>query len=431
MTLVTAVDISVARRLCSHIDASPSPYHAVARATELIEGAGGKLIDERDAWPTVPGLWAVSLGGALVAWRVTGDHGPHTGFRVIGAHTDSPNLRVKPNADRWGSGFNQLGVDVYGGALLNSWLDRDLGLAGRVSIRTADGVRQPLIRIDRPLLRIPQLAIHLDRSITETGLLLDRQLHMSPVWGVGPLAVGRFREVLAEDHDFDPSDVLSWDIMLHDLAPSTLAGIDDAFISAPRIDNLASCFLAIEALVDTPTPGPRIPVVCLFDHEEVGSVSAQGAGSPLLGRVLQRISTGLGSAADDLHRALADSIVLSADGAHATHPNYPDRHEPDHRIELNRGPVLKINSNLRYATDSATAACFIEVCEAAGVPYQTFVNRSDLACGSTIGPLTAAQLGVPVVDAGCPQLAMHSARELAGSHDPAWFGAAMSTFLTA
>lgn len=426
---MVAVDLSVAERLCSDIDASPSPFHAVARIVDQLEAAGGRIIDERDPWPAETGLWAVSRGGALVAWRSSDHHLPESGFRVIGAHTDSPNLRVRPNPDRSSAGFRQLGVDVYGGVLLNSWLDRDLGLSGRLSIRADGDVRQVLIRIDRPIVRIPQLAIHLDREINEKGLLLNRQTHLVPIWALGALDAGRFREVMSDGLDFGPSDILGWDVMLHDLQPSTLAGLDGEFMSAPRIDNLLSCFLAVDALVSTTTPGRRVPMVCLFDHEEVGSVSARGAASPWLGRVIQRISRAAGGDTDDAHRAVADSIVLSADGAHATHPNYVDRHEPDHQISLNGGPVLKINSNQRYATDAESASTFVMACESAGVPYQTFVNRGDLACGSTIGPITAAQVGLSVVDAGCPQLAMHSIRELAGSHDPAWFGAAMRAFL--
>jgi aspartyl aminopeptidase len=423
-----AVDLSVAKRLCSHIDASPSPYHAVARVTELIAAAGGRILDERDAWSDEPGLWAVRGGGALVAWRSGDRADAHRGFRIVGAHTDSPNLRVKPNPDRVNAGFKQLGVDVYGGVLLNSWLDRDLGLSGRVTVSSHHGFREELIRIDRPILRIPQLAIHLDREINDKGLLLNRQTHLSPVWGVDSSA-RRFRDLLAEGRDFAASDILAWDVMLHDLRASTVCGLDDEFLSAPRIDDLLSCFLAIEALIAVTEPGARTPVVALFDHEEVGSVSSRGAAAPFLGRVLERISAGAGGGSEELHRAIADSVVLSADGAHATHPNYPDRHEPEHHIRLNAGPVLKMNSNQRYATDAGSAAVFLKACEAAGVPHQTFVNRSDLACGSTIGPIAGAQLGVSVVDAGCAQLAMHSAREMAGSHDPAWFKAALGAFL--
>ena len=320
---MAAVDLSVAERLCTHIDASPTPYHVVARVGDLLEAAGGRTLDERDAWPDGPGLWAVRAGGGLVAWRSGDRREAHRGFRIVAAHTDSPNLRIKPNPDRASAGFRQLGVDVYGGVLLNSWLDRDLGLSGRVAVRSPGGIREELVRIDRPILRIPQLAIHLDREVNEKGLLLNRQTHLSPVWGVGATSKGRFRELLAEGNDFAAVDILGWDLMLHDLQPSTIAGLDDEFLSAPRIDDLLSCFLAAEALVAVSDPGPRTPVVALFDHEEVGSVSSRGAAAPVLGRVLERITAGAGGGPEELGRAIADSVVLSADGAHATHPQLP------------------------------------------------------------------------------------------------------------
>ncbi len=409
------------------MDAAPTPFHAVARAAEMLDDAGFADIGT-DAAPAIgAGRGYVRRGGALVAWAVADDHGPASGMRIAGAHTDSPNLRLKPSPDVASGDWRQLGVEVYGGALLNSWLDRDLGIAGRAAVREGDGTRLHLFRDDRPVLRVPQLAIHLDGDIRDKGLLLDKQRHMAPVWGLGDGPT--FAEYLAELLRVEPHDIVSWEAMAHDLAPATLAGFGDEFIVSARIDNLLSSFIAVEALVAAPV-GPHIAMVCLFDHEEVGSVSATGAASPLLRGIVERIGHALGGDLEDHHRAMAASIVLSADGAHATHPNYPDRHEPDHQIALNGGPVLKINSNQRYATDAETAAAFTMACEQAEVPMQRFVNRTDLACGSTIGPITAGALGIPVVDAGCAQLAMHSAREMAGSHDPAWFRGAIEAFLS-
>ena len=423
-----SADLSVSRRLLTHLDAAPTPYHAVQRAAELLDAAGFEAVADDSSIPRGAGRGYVRRGGALVGWAVADHHGPATGLRIVGAHTDSPNLRLKPAADVASGPWRQLGVEVYGGALLNSWLDRDLGLAGRAVLRDGDRTRTALFRDDRPLLRVPQLAIHLDADIREKGLLLNKQRHMVPVWGLGDGPT--FAQHLAERLEVEPHDVLSWDAMAHDLTPATLAGRTEEFLVSARIDNLLSCFLAVEALAAAPT-GPHLAVVCLFDHEEVGSVSATGAASPLLGSIVDRLGHALGGDLDDRHRARADSIMLSADGAHGTHPNYADRHEPDHQIELNAGPVLKINSNLRYATDAQTAAAFTLACEQAGVPMQRFVNRTDLACGSTIGPISAGALGIPVVDAGCAQLAMHSAREMAGSQDPAWFRSAMEAFLSA
>jgi len=372
----------------------------------------------------------VRRGGALVAWVVGEHHAAASGVRVIGAHTDSPNLRVKPQPDSGGRAWRQLGVEVYGSVLLNSWLDRDLGIAGRVAVRDGNEIRLRLVRDDRPLLRVPQLAIHLDRDIGDKGLLLDRQRHMAPIWAAGRNAPS-FSAHLASLLDVDEADVLSWDVMAHDLSAAALTGLDEQFLASARIDNLLSCFVGLDALVAAAhSPGPCIPMLCLFDHEEVGSVSTTGAASPLLGDILDRIGAALDGDLEDRARSRSDSLVLSADGAHATNPNYSDRHEPDHQVEVNGGPVLKINANQRYATDAETAAMFTMACEIADVPMQRFVSRTDLACGSTIGPLSAAQLGMAVVDAGCAQLAMHSAREMAGSHDPAWFLAALTVLLT-
>jgi aspartyl aminopeptidase len=425
------MDLDAARRLLAFIDASPSPFHAAATAAALLDGAGFVELAEADPWPTGPGHHFVRRGGSLVAWATTADHGPAGGFRIVGAHTDSPNLRIKPKPDTGQAGYRQLAVEVYGGALLNSWLDRDLGLSGRVTVRVGDGAAERLLRVDRPLLRVPQLAIHLDRDIANSGLLLNPQQHLSPVWGVGDPTPGGFAAFVAAELGVAPDAVLGWDLMAHDLAPSTLAGLDDELVSAPRLDNLCSSWAATEALLAVTGTGPsdQVPVVVLFDHEEIGSTSERGAASTLLPSVVERVVTGLGGSREDLHRALAASWCCSADMAHATHPNYADRHEPNHRIRLNGGPVLKTNSNLRYATDSTGAAEFVLACEQAGVPYQRYAHRTDLPCGSTIGPITAAGLGVPTFDIGAPQLAMHSARELAGSADAGYYRAAMTAFL--
>jgi aspartyl aminopeptidase len=426
------MDLDAARRLLTFIDASPSPFHACATAADMLDRSGFVELTETDAWPAGPGGRFIRRGGSLVAWSVDGAHTAAGGFRIIGAHTDSPNLRVKPHADTGQVGYRQLAVEVYGGALLNSWLDRDLGLSGRVAVRSATGPTEQLVRIDRPLLRVPQLAIHLDRDIGDRGLLLNAQQHLSPVWGLGDPSDGGFTALLAAELDVEQSDVLGWDVMTHDLTPGTLAGAADELLSAPRLDNLCSSWAAIEALLATAgtadASGP-IPLVVLFDHEEIGSGSERGAASTLLPAVVERIVAGLGGGREELLRALAGSWCCSADMAHATHPNYVDRHEPNHRIRLNGGPVLKVNSNLRYATDSLGAATFVLACEQAGVPYQRYAHRSDLPCGSTIGPITAARLGIPTFDIGAPQLAMHSARELGGSADPGLYSAAMAAFL--
>ena len=422
--------------LLSFIDAAPSPFHAVDVVAERLLAAGFVELLETAAWPEDDGRGRfLRRAGAIVGWT-GGDGRPDLPFRLIGAHTDSPNLRIKPRPDTGRVGYRQLGVEVYGGALLNSWLDRDLGLSGRVALRAGDGgVTTRLLHIDRPLLRVPQLAIHLDREIDQRGLQLNRQAHLTPVWGLGTPVEGGFRALVAEAIGADADEVIAWDAMAHDLTPSTLLGVEEELVSAPRLDNLCSCWAATHALLDAAVAADdvacaRTAVLCLFDHEEVGSATERGAGGALLAATLERIVASRGGGAAELRQALAASRCASADMAHAVHPNYVERYEPDHHVALNGGPVIKTNVNQRYATDAVGAAEFRLACERAGVPVQEYVNRSDLPCGSTIGPLTAAALGVATVDVGVAQLAMHSARELTGAEDPPRFAAALSAFLS-
>ena len=432
--------------LCAFVDASPSPFHACAEAGRLLAEAGFTLLTETDAFPAEGGRYYLIRGGALIAWSseaAGGPASPATPFRVVGAHTDSPNLRIKPQPDLARAGFQLLGVELYGGPLFNSWLDRDLGLSGRVAVRGERGVQTRLVTINEPVLRVAQLAVHLDRGANE-GLALNPQQHLTPLWGIST-EPGDFRGYLASAVGVDAGDVLSWDVMTHDLQPSRRIGRDLDLIAAPRLDNLATSYAGVRALIDaagstassgpqeTGRPGARpssfIPVLVLFDHEEVGSQSERGAMSTLLPSVLERIVTSTGGGREDFHRALAGTIVASGDMAHATHPNYPEKHEPQHQIAINGGPVLKTNVKLRYATDSVGAATFITACEQAGVPVQHFVSRNDLPCGSTVGPMTAALLGATTVDVGAPMLSMHSARELCGAKDPAMYAGALAAFL--
>jgi aspartyl aminopeptidase len=403
--------------LCSFIDDSPSPFHAVATAALRLDAAGFTRLDEAAAWSADAGRGRryVVRDGALVAWA---SDDPVDGWRIVGAHTDSPNLRVKPRPDTGRAGARQLAVEPYGGVLLNSWLGRDLGLSGRVALGDGSVV---LVKVDEPLLHLPQLAIHLDREITAEGLRLNAQQHIVPIWGIGQVDEGGFRDFLAERLGVDAASVVAWDLMTHDLAPSVVAGRDGELVSAPRLDNLCSSWAAIDALVRA-----RTGVVALWDHEEVGSETNRGAGSPLLATVLERIA---GPRRESLHRALAQTTCLSIDMAHATHPNYADKHEPGHWIALGGGPVVKTNVNQRYATDARSAAVFAAACTKAGVTPQWYAHRADLPCGSTIGPITAAALGIPVVDAGAPMLAMHSARELMATADVAPYREVVHAFL--
>lgn len=415
--------------LCAFVDASPSPFHACATAVAALRTAGFVELDERDRWPAEPGRYVVVRGGSLVAWSTERANGPLTPYRIVGAHTDSPNLRIKPQPDFSRAGWALLGVEVYGGPLLNSWLDRDLGLSGRVVVRSDGGTEERLYRTDEPVLRLPQLAIHLDREINERGLQLNRQAHLSPIWGVGT-ARREFHGFLADELEVDVADVLAFDLMTHDLTPSRRIGVERDLISAPRLDNLATSYAGTRALLRAvEVDGAYAPVLVLFDHEEVGSLSPRGAWSTLLPDILERIVTAADGDRQDLRRALASSLIASGDMAHATHPNYPERHEPQHQIAMNGGPVLKINNGGRYATDAPGAAAFVLAGEQAEAQMQRFVTRSDLACGSTVGPTTAASLGVTTVDFGAPTLAMHSARELCGAADATSYVATLAAFL--
>lgn len=424
---------AAATGLCAFIDAAPSPFHACAESARQLEEAGFRRLHETEPWPREQGRFFVVRGGSLVAWSTEHAAGPSTSFRVVGAHTDSPNLRIKPQPDIARAGWRLLGVEVYGGPLVNSWLDRDLGLSGRLTVRDTDNnIAEHLVLIDEPVLRVSQLAIHLDRQVNDEGLKLNPQQHLAPIWGVGTEPAD-FRGYLAETAGVAAADVLAWDLMTHDLTPSRRIGADKELIAAPRLDNLATCYAGVQALiaaVDQPTSAPLTQVLVLFDHEEVGSMSERGAFSTLLPTVLERIVTSAGGTREDYLRAVAGTVIASGDMAHATHPNYAERHEPEHQIAINGGPVMKINNQLRYATDARGAATFVTACEQADVPLQKFVTRSDMPCGSTVGPMTAARTGATTVDFGAPQLSMHSARELCGALDPAMYAGALAAFLS-
>ena len=410
--------------LCEFIDSSPSPFHVCEAAAGRLRAAGFQELSEADAWPSdSDGRFFTVRAGSLIAWQTTE---PGVPFRIVGAHTDSPNLRVKQHPDRFVSGWQIVALQPYGGAWLNSWLDRDLGISGRLSVRTGDRLVHRLIRIDEPILRVPQLAIHLadDRK----AVALDPQRHVNAVWGVGS-GSRSFLDYVADRAGVPAADVLGADLMTHDLTPSRLVGADRDLLSAPRLDNQATCYAGLEAFLAA-EPRGHLPVLVLFDHEEVGSQSDHGAQSELLLTVLERITLTQGGGREEFLRRLPASMVASGDMAHATHPNYPERHEPGHLIEVNGGPVLKVQPNLRYATDGRTAAAFALACAQAGVPLQRYEHRADLPCGSTIGPMTSARTGIPTVDVGAPQLAMHSAREVMGAADVAAYAAALQAFLS-
>ena len=419
---------ATASGLCEFVDASPSPFHVCVTVADRLRRAGYTELAETDRWDGVAaGRFFTVRAGSLIAWQSGAWINPAPmPFRIIGGHTDSPNLRVKQHPDLVVADWQLVALQPYGGAWVNSWLDRDLGLSGRISLRGKDGrVADRLVRFDEPLLRVPQLAIHLAEE--RNSVSLNPQRHLNAVWGAGPQPRS-LHSWVAERSGIRPDELLSADLMTHVLEPSRLIGIDGDLVSAPRLDNQGTCYAGMEALLAA-EPGQYNAVLALFDHEEVGSTSDHGAQSEFLLTTLERIVLAAGGDREDFLRLTTASMVASGDMAHATHPNYPERHEPAHPIYVNGGPVLKVQPNLRYATDSRTAAAFELACRQAGVPLQRYEHRADLPCGSTIGPMTAARTGIPTVDVGAPQLAMHSARELMGADDVTAYSAALQSFL--
>ena len=419
---------ATASGLCEFVDASPSPFHVCVTVADRLRRAGYTELAETDRWDGVAaGRFFTVRAGSLIAWQSGAWINPAPmPFRIIGGHTDSPNLRVKQHPDLVVADWQLVALQPYGGAWVNSWLDRDLGLSGRISLRGKDGrVADRLVRFDEPLLRVPQLAIHLAEE--RNSVSLNPQRHLNAVWGAGPQPRS-LHSWVAERSGIRPDELLSADLMTHVLEPSRLIGIDGDLVSAPRLDNQGTCYAGLEALLAA-EPGQYNAVLALFDHEEVGSTSDHGAQSEFLLTTLERIVLAAGGDREDFLRLTTASMVASGDMAHATHPNYPERHEPAHPIYVNGGPVLKVQPNLRYATDSRTAAAFELACRQAGVPLQRYEHRADLPCGSTIGPMTAARTGIPTVDVGAPQLAMHSARELMGADDVTAYSAALQSFL--
>lgn len=406
------------RDLLAFIEAAPTPYHAVTEVAARLLLAGFRRFSERDSWHLNPGDrgFVVRGGGSIAAFRLGQKSPAEAGFAIVGAHTDSPNLRLKPQPELTAHGYEQLSVEVYGGVLLSTWLDRDLGLAGRVVLE--DGTSH-LARLPGAFCRVPNLAIHLDRDVNSAGLKLNAQTQLLPLAGMEHPAAGlQLRERLAAvlGNGVAASAIRGSDLCLFDTQAPALGGARAELIFSGRLDNLASCHAALSALLAS-GDADATRVVVLYDHEEVGSETAIGAGSQFLEAVLARITACYPPTSDAFARAIAGSLLVSADMAHATHPNYADKHDKQHRPLLGKGPVLKINANQRYATDGPTAARFRAACARVGVEPQHFVSRNDMGCGSTIGPIVAAGMGLRTVDVGSPMLSMHSCRELAASAD--------------
>lgn len=409
--------------LVDFLNRAKTPYHATKAVCQTLRDAGYVELHERATWAAKPGQRAfVERGGASVVAFEVGEQPPaDAGYLVVGAHTDSPNLRLKANYQVRGSGLTSFAVEPYGGVLLSTWLDRSLSLAGRIVTKSG---QLELVEIDQPLLVIPSLAIHLQRDVNTQGLVLNPQQHLKPLLGLeldekspDPLAE-LLAPALKGSADSSADFVSSFDLCLLDATQARLEGRSGDFVSSGRIDNLVSCYAGLTALLDAGPIQEATRVLVLYDHEEVGSRSFAGAHSTLLGDVLTRLAR-LCSPSDTEapFRALAASLLLSADMAHAVHPNYPDKHDEQHRPLLGRGPVLKTNVNQSYATDAVSAAAVHAAAERAGIRLQQYSARNDMPCGSTIGPLAAARNGIRTVDVGNPMLAMHACRELCAAAD--------------
>ncbi|MFI6427999.1 M18 family aminopeptidase [Promicromonospora sp. NPDC050880] len=416
--------------LGTFVTASPSSYHAAAEAARRAEAAGFTRLTEDAAWDVAPGgRYVVVRDGSVIAFTVPDAAGPATPFTILGAHTDSTGFKLKPKPTTHGpGGWWQVGVEVYGGPLLNSWLDRELELAGRLV--TLDGTEH-LVRTG-PMLRIPQLAIHLDRGVNDNGLTLDRQRHTQPVWGLGDTESADVLAALAADAGIDPATVGGYDVVLAETQPARAFGAGQALFASARLDNLLSTHAGLTALLARAASGASgtgVEMFAAFDHEEIGSASRSGAAGPFLQDVLVRVSTALGAGPQEQAQAFAASLHVSSDVGHAVHPNYAERHDPANRPVAGGGPILKINAGQRYATDAHGAAVWAAACATAGVPTQEFVSNNAVPCGSTIGPISATRLGIRTVDVGVPILSMHSARELTAVVDPWYLTRAMEAVL--
>lgn len=421
MTPISTQARALAKGLINFIDTSPSPWHAVNSIEQQLINQGFTQLDETQAWQLIAGnsYFVVRGGASIIAFTLSQQPLPNAGLRIVGAHTDSPGLRLKPQAAYASDGLVRIGVEVYGGPILATFTDRDLSIAGRVTVRTEKGHETRLLKFDDALMRLPNLAIHMNREVNEKGLTLNKQTELPLLFAEsedGIEADKQFLAYIAQALEVEAKDILTFEFNVFDTQKGAFWGANQEFITDSQLDNLASCHAAITALLATKNQNAT-SICALFDHEEVGSESSTGAGGSFLADVINRIAASTGLDEEARLRTLAQSFFISADMAHAYHPNYTGAYEPCHHVLVNKGPVIKTNANQRYSTNAESAARFITLCERAGVPYQQYAHRTDLGCGSTIGPIIASGLGIPSVDVGSPMWAMHSIRESAGVLD--------------
>ena len=418
------MSVQQVKDLLNFIDNSPSPYHAVNMMVEKLQDYQFERLDEKQKWSIKPGgRYYVCRDESSIIFFVSGEKPlTETGYKILGAHTDSPGLKIKPNPVNHSHGLLRLGVEIYGGPILATFTDRDLSLAGRISYKTPLGnITSQLIHFDHPLLRLPNLAIHMNRKVNEDGLKLDKQNELPLIISTSieeQLPQTYFYRLLENTSGIKSEQILSWELNVFDTQKGVFWGDEQQFYADSQLDNLASCHAGLQALLSEDSLQSGNTLVCgFFDHEEIGSESNKGADGSFLPDILQRIALARNINSEDYHRSLANSFMISADMAHAYQPNFPSAYEPEHKVMVNEGPVIKINANHRYSSESISEALFINWCNQADVPYQKYSHRTDIPCGSTIGSMTSAKLGITTVDVGNPMWAMHSIRESAGVKD--------------
>ena len=419
--------VTYAEKLINFIDGAPTAFHAAHSIMTNLKQQGFIELSWGDSWTLAPtSRYFVQRNGSAVIAFIPGTRpGPEVGWHIAGAHTDSPGLRLKTSSEKQEAGCIKIGIELYGSPIVNTWLDRPLAIAGRVAVRSSDkrDINMHLVNLSDPVCLIPNAAVHLNRDVNK-GFEYNPQTHLRAILGSSAKGApsggsSLLRELLAATLGVDDAQVMDSDLYLYDPQKGTLCGAQREFISCGRLDNLAMCHAILEALCNNPSTDKTI-LAAFYDNEEVGSRSAQGADSSFLRDVLERITLASSGGREDFHRSLFKSCMISADAAHAVHPNFAEKHDTDYAPIINRGPVIKSNANLRYASNAETCARFALLCEAADVPYQYFVSRSDMPCGSTIGPMSSALLGIPTVDVGSPMWGMHSVRETQGVADHAY-----------
>jgi len=412
-----------ATALLNYIDESPSPWHAVLSTQNILEQHGFSELGEGDAWSLEPNgrYYVIRDDSSIICFTLGSGNLAEQGFNLIGAHTDSPGFRVKPKPDNKVGDFNRVAVEVYGGPILATFTDRDLSLAGRVHVKEGKSLRSKLVHFKKPFLRLPNLAIHMNSKVNTEGLKLNKQTELPLLLSISnepSESQPKIIDLLAAELNTSTEAIATWELHACDTQKGAIYGLNNEFYANSQLDNLASCHASLSALIsDNSLNAGQFNVCAFFDHEEIGSNSHKGADGSFLPDVLERIASSQTLSAEEYKRALSNSFLISADMAHAYQPNFPNAYEPGHKVLVNHGPVIKVNANIRYASNSASQARFMQLCEQAGVPYQQYSHRTDIGCGSTIGPMTSAQLGINTVDVGCPMWAMHSIRESAGVLD--------------